>query len=256
IRTTDLRVSETTGKELADKAGFSSLEELRKMSAAEIQEKIKGRFGPVIDGYVLPEPIPQIFAKNQQNKVTLLTGWNQDERFGQTTSMAEFRKQVTAKYSSEAEKIFKFYPANNEDQSAESQKALGRDETFGISNYAWAKIQSKQKSKAYLYNFLRKPPAEGDYVQYGAFHTAEVPYAFNTLRYFNRPLQPADYALADLMSSYWTNFAKTGNPNGKNLPEWPAFDDDRAMVMMFDAESQAKPFPRKEAMDTLFELLK
>jgi para-nitrobenzyl esterase len=256
IRTTDLRASESTGKELADNAGATSVAELRKMSAEEIQEKIKGRFGPVIDGYVLPEPIPQIFEKNKQNEVSLLTGWNNDERFGQLTSMADFRKQVESKYSTNAAKIFKYYPANTEAESTESQKALGRDETFGISNYAWAKIQSKGKNKAYLYNFLRKPPAEGDFVQYGAFHTAEVPYAFNTLQYFKRPLQPADYALGELMSTYWTNFAKTGNPNGNVLPEWPAFDDQKAIVMMFDEKYSAQPFPRKSAMDTLFELLK
>lgn len=256
IRTTDLRVSEKSRKQLADNAGLTSLADLRSLPATEIQEKLRGRFGPVIDGYVLPEPIPQIFAKNEQNDVTLLTGWNQDERFGSLTSMEEFRKQVESKYAANAAKVFEFYPATNEAESTESQKALGRDETFGISNYAWAKIHSKGKRKVYLYNFLRKPPAEGEYVQYGAFHTAEVPYAFNTLRFFNRPLQPADFALGDLMSTYWTNFAKTGDPNGPGLPAWPAFDNTKAMVMMFDENSSAQSFPRKKAMDTLFELLK
>lgn len=256
IRTSDLRVAEQAGKESADAAGFTNVVDLRKASAEEIQRKLKGRFGPVIDGYVLPEPIPQIFAKNDQNEVTLLTGWNEDERFGQLTSMAEFNRYVESKYSTNADKIFKYYPSNSEAESTESQKALGRDETFGISNYAWAKIQSRGNKKAYLYNFLRKPPAEGDFVKYGAFHTAEVPYAFNTLQYFKRPLQPSDRALAELMSSYWTNFAKTGDPNGKGLPEWPAFDETKAMVMMLDEKSSAKPFPRKEAMDMLYEILK
>lgn len=256
IRTSDLHVSESAGKDLADAAGFASVADLRKLSAEEVQQKIKGRFGPVIDGYVLPEPIPHIFETNKQNNVALLTGWNQDERFSQLTSMAEFRKQVESKYAANAERIFKFYPATTEAEATESQKALGRDETFGISNYAWAKIQSQGNNKAYLYNFLRKPPAEGEFVQYGAFHTAEVPYAFNTLHNFKRPLQPSDYALGELMSSYWTNFAKTGNPNAKGLPEWPAFDDQKAMVMMFDEKSSAQTFPRKEAMDTLYEILK
>ena len=233
-----------------------SMLELRKLSAEEVLQKLKGRFSPVIDGYVLPEPIPQIFEKNNQNNVILMTGWNEDERFNPLTSMAEFNKQVESKYSSHAAKIFNYYPSTNEAESIESQKALGRDETFGISNYAWAKIQSHGKNKAYLYNFLRKPPAEGDFVVYGAFHTAEVPYAFNTLQYFNRPLQPSDYALGELMSSYWTNFAKTGDPNGKGLPVWPAFDEVKAMVMTFDEKSSAKPFARKEAMDTLYEILK
>lgn len=256
IRTSDLHGSEVNGKQSAEAAGFSNVADLRKASAQEIQQKIKGRFSPVIDGYVLPQPITEIFAGNKQNDVVLLTGWNEDERFSQLTSMEEFRKQVESKYLTNAEKIFKFYPSSSEAESIESQKALGRDETFGISNYAWAKIQSRGTKKVYLYNFLRKPPAEADFVKYGAFHTAEVPYAFNTLQYFNRPLQKADFALADLMSSYWTNFAKTGDPNGKGLPAWPAFDETKAMVMMLDEKSSAKPFPRREAMDTLYEILK
>jgi para-nitrobenzyl esterase len=256
VRTADLRTSEDLGKQWAEAAGFFSADELRRISAEVIQEKVKGRYTPVIDGYVLPASIPKIFADNKQNDVMLLTGWNEDERFGQLTSMAEFKKQVETKYSVDAEKVFKYYPATSEEESTRSQTALGRDETFGISNYAWAKIQARGKNKVYLYNFLRKPPAEGDFVKYGAFHTAEVPYAFNTLQYFKRPLQPADYALGELMSSYWTNFAKTGDPNGKGLPAWPAFDDTKAMVMMFDEKSSTKTFPRKEAMDMLFEILK
>jgi para-nitrobenzyl esterase len=256
VRTADLTSKESEGRKAAEAAGFNSIAELRELSAKEVQDKIKGRFGPVIDGYVIPESIPQIFAKNKQNNVVLMTGWNQDERFGQTTSMADFKNQVESRYAADADKIFKYYPANSEAESIESQKALMRDETFGISNYAWAKIQSKSNNKVYLYNFLRKPPAEGEYVQYGAFHTAEVPYAFNTLQYFKRPLQPADYALGELMSSYWANFAKTGNPNGKGLPEWPTFEDQKAMVMMLDEKSAAQSFPGKEALDTLFEILK
>ncbi len=256
VRTADLRVKEADGKKIADDAGYETLKELRALSAAEVQREIKGRFSPVIDGYVLPESIPAIFSANKQNPVTLLTGWNEDERFSQLVSMSEYKRQLESKYAADAGRILKYYPANTESEATESQKALGRDETFGISNYAWAKIQSGSGSKVYLYNFLRKPPAEGEFVQYGSFHTAEVPYAFNTLNYFKRPLQPADYALAALMSSYWTNFAKTGDPNGKGLPEWPAFDDQNAMVMMFDETSIARKFPRKEAMDTLFEILK
>lgn len=253
VRTADLHLKESEGKELA---GSSTVSDLRKLSAEDVLGKLKGKFSPVIDGFVLPQPVPKIFAQNMENDVTLLTGWNQDERFGQLTSMAEYKKQLESKYAADASTILRHYPADSEAESTESQKALGRDETFGISNYAWAKIQSKKKGKVYLYNFLRKPPAEGEYVQYGAFHTAEVPYAFNTLKYFKRPLQRSDYALADLMSSYWTNFAKTGDPNGNGLPDWPAFDDEKAMVMMFDEKSSAKPFPRKDAMDTLFEILK
>ncbi len=69
--------------------------------------------------------------------------------------------------------------------------------------------------------------------EFGAFHTAEVPYFFNNLRMLDRPWEPLDRQLADMMSSYWANFATGGNPNGAGLPEWPAYDGQDVRFMRF-----------------------
>ena len=99
-------------------------------------------------------------------------------------------------------------------------------------------------------------PAEGAMARYGAFHTAEVPYAYNNLQFVNRPFQPVDHELAELMSSYWANFARTGNPSGKSLPEWPAFNQKTNMIMLLAEKSMAEPLPGKNRLDGLSAALK
>src|SRR5207249_7848787 len=126
-----------------------------------------------------------------------------------------------------------FYPADNDSEAAVSQLKLSRDMIFGVQNYTWANLQSEHGSKVYVYRFTRKVPATGEYVKYGAFHTGEVPYAYDNLKFVNRPWQPVDRELANIISSYWVNFAKSGDPNGTCLPQWAAYTitDKKIMVL-------------------------
>ena len=91
----------------------------------------------------------------------------------------------------------------------------------------------------------------------GAGHAAEIPYVFRTLGTFTGPAalvgapRPEDRAMSDLMSSYWVNFAKTGDPNGPGLPPWPAFTERAQSVMHFDARSSARPAPNMPQISAL-----
>jgi para-nitrobenzyl esterase len=87
--------------------------------------------------------------------------------------------------------------------------------------YLWARERSKTaKTKVYEYLWDHAIPGP-DAQRFGAFHTSEVPYVMNTLYMSDRPFTDTDRRIADMMSSYWANFAATGNPNGKGLPHWP-----------------------------------
>ena len=129
---------------------------------------------------------------------------------------------------------------------------LSRDQIFGAQNYAWANVQSSQGSKVYVYRFTRKVPATGEYVKYGAFHTGEVPYAYDNLKFVNRPWEQVDHDLANIMSSYWANFVKTGDPNGKGLPVWDAYNTTDKKIMELGVQSQTKTIPDAASLDFLY----
>ena len=97
----------------------------------------------------------------------------------------------------------------------------------------------------YRYKFEDAPPPPTDHSEtesHGAYHSAEIEFVFEALPSKNLPWRPEDRKLSDLMSSYWTNFAKKGDPNGDGLPKWPRYDKEGGyQVMHLKADSQAAP---------------
>ena len=245
-----LEAAETQGAKLAEKAGAKTLAEMRAMPAEEVLKKFQGRFAPIVDGYVLPESVADIFAANKQNHVALITGWNYDEFGGPTKSKEDFKKLALSQYGADAETFLRYFPAETEEQAKESQTKFSRDQIFAMAGFIWAALQSKYaNSPVYVYNFDRKVPAEGDMKKYGAFHTAEVPYMSDNLKFLNnRPFEQADRELAKLMSGYWVNFIKTGNPNGAGLPEWPKYNTTSYKIKAFDTKSVTQTLPDKDGL--------
>lgn len=99
------------------------------------------------------------------------------------------------------------------------------------SRFLWA--QSHQESgpnKTYIYYWNHPWPGPNKDI-YGAFHASEIPYVMDSLWVSKLPLSNQDYEIGDMMSSYWVNFAATGNPNGNALPAWPAFSPDSKVEM-------------------------
>jgi para-nitrobenzyl esterase len=100
-----------------------------------------------------------------------------------------------------------------------------------------------------MYNFNRALPAYNKETEFGAFHSGEIVYAYDNLHTLDRPWEPADQKIADLMSEYWANFVKTGNPNGQHLPQWDAYDVEQEMVMTIDVTSEQKRLPDKDKFE-------
>lgn len=251
---TTLKMAEADGIKTAAALKANSLAALRKIAAAELLKAPQTLRGPIVDGYVLPQSIAAIFAAKKENKVTLLTGWNQDEGlvFGPIKNATDFTTEATKNYGSAAAGFLKYYPAGDDSTAAVSQLNVSRDMIFGVQNYTWANVQSSHGANVYVYRFTRKVPATGEYVKYGAFHTGEVPYAYDNLQFVNRPWEPVDDALAKTMSGYWVNFATTGNPNGSGLPDWPAYNTNDKMIMVFGEHPAAKKLWDAESLDFLF----
>jgi para-nitrobenzyl esterase len=248
-----LQKAETEGKQLTDKLGIVSINQLRSISADSLL-KIPGHYSLVIDSTIIP-PINETFIAGKQNDVPLISGWNADDgiSFGQQLNAIQFRNKAKEIYGERADKFLKLFPANTDEEAYKSQKLLSQL-NFGWNNYSWARLQSKTgKGKAYLYYFKHIPPGNPDY---GAFHSAEFPYALHTLKYWNRPFTSIDYQLEETMSSYWINFVKTSNPNGQNLTYWPPFNDINPEVLEINDSVKVAPLPYQEQLIFLNEINK
>jgi para-nitrobenzyl esterase len=249
-----LAQAEQEGVRYGQQLQAPSLAALRQLPAAALVQQMPRLRGPITDGYVLPASLRELFATGQTNPVSLLTGWNENEGLlaGPLKNAADFRQQAQQQYGAQASTFLRFYPANEEAEAELSQQKLGRDLLFGVPTYTWANVQSESLHRpVYLYRFTRNVPASGQYVKYGAFHTGEVPYVYHNLRVVDRPWEPSDYKLADTMSAYWVNFARTGNPNGAGLPPWPAYQPAAKQVMLLDLQPAAHPLPDQASLDFL-----
>lgn len=182
------------------------------------------RFMPIVDGYVLPAPVREIFAQGKENDVVTLTGANQDElgAFGPPQgpiTPESWRKQAQQHYGAQADEFLRLYPAATDQEAVVAQRQSTRDRAL-VSMYLWAKERSKT-ARTRVYEYLWDHALPGpDAERFGAFHTSEVPYVLNTLYMSDRPFTAADHRIAGMMSSYWANFAANGDPNGPGLPRW------------------------------------
>jgi para-nitrobenzyl esterase len=242
----DMKAAEETGRKWAEKLGFKSIAEARNKSAEELL-KSQFRQAMIIDNYVLPSA-NETFAAGKQNDVPLITGWNEDDGFsmGQPMKAEAFRKFAMDRYGDRAQEYLKLFPAGTDEEAKQSQKIISQM-FFSLQNYMWAGFQSSTgKSKAWIYYFKRVPPGEPNY---GAFHSSEFGYALHTLKLWNRPFTKWDHELSEIMSSYWVNFAKTGNPNGPGLPEWPSFNKTDPKVISLGDEVKAVTLPYAKQLE-------
>ena len=253
---------EQAGVKVAQSMKANSIAELRAKPAADLQATMF-QTAANVDGWLLPTDVYTIYANGKQNDVPMLIGSNSDEgtMFTPATVTAQsFRAQAERQYGKDAEAFLKVYPFSSNDEAWAAQAASMRDRTFGWEMRTWARMESKTgKSKVYMYYFNRVPPAPSRVK--GAYHGSEIAYAFGNLIVapfaVNADGAPpkwedVDRKLADTMSSYWVNFATTGDPNGKNLPKWPAFKPVKGeVVMSFGNATEVKPVPNQAGLDFL-----
>ena len=239
-RTAALDTNEKEGVKVGE-----SLAELRAKPAAELI-KAPGSHRPVIDKWFLPDEVTKIFANGKHNDVPLLAGYNADEgtTLAPWTGNAQyFSAMIRQRYGAYADELLQLYPANTDDEAARSYYASFRDQGMGWQMRTWARAM--KKAPTFLYYFTRVPPGMQ---KYGAYHAAEIQYAFGNLN-AARTWDDADRALSAAMTDYWLNFATTGDPNKKGLPAWPRYDAKKDESMVFGDSIEVKPGVNKKALD-------
>lgn len=256
-----LQQAEQEGKRVTTELKVASIAELRNIPAKELLEKAKFPSQPITDGYVLPESVPAIFKQNKENNVALLTGWNEEEglMFSPLKKASEFQQDIVKQYGSYAAKLLQHYPAFSDSVAAISQRRLARDLVIGAQNYTLANTMSSQGKKVYVYRFTRKVPGTGEYAKFGAFHTGEVPYVFNNIKFITHPWRPwgtLDYQLANTMSSYWVNFITSANPNGSGLPNWTRYETDSKKIMDLGDHSNEKVLSDTASLNFIYDMMR
>ena len=231
----------------------NSIAEMRQMDAKDLtgNESNFQLCMPIVDGYVIPEPIYALYEKGNYNDVPVLIMHNSDEGAVEYDSVSteqyeQFFRQLPGQWADSA-KIC--YPGSTAEERLFSLRDITRDVGFGWPAYAWATQQKLTgKSPVYVAYLAQKSDttvyAKGN--RRGAAHADDIMYlkgAFDN----KAGKYPQENKVSDLMQQYWVNFAKTcGNPNGKNLPQWPQFEADKSTVMQFNNGATLVPIPNQQ----------
>ena len=218
---------EAAGARYMESQGARTLSEMRALPASTFfaappagSSAVTMPGGPFTDGWVLT-------PEQTTDQVPLIAGFTADDlglgggAASAKASIAAYESDARRLYGDQAAAFLKLYPAASDADVPRAQKTAARDRAR-VSMDIWADEQMKVSKRVYTYYFDRAIPWPA-HPEFGAFHTGEVPYVFNTLARLNRPWEPADLTLAEAMSSYWANFGKKGDPNGTGLARWPQY---------------------------------
>src|SRR6185312_15369869 len=256
-----LRLAEANGSKWLESLGAHSLAEARALPASTVEKAQRNpgapRFWPPVDGYMVTADQVELYKAHRFNDTPILVGDVSDEAaaFGRRTLTPDaFEAEVRKDYGEQAGAILAAYGHADDAKATRSATQLRSDTTFDWGQYTWARMETTYgKNKAWMYWFDK--PSEQD--PNGSSHGQEVGYVFGNLGIGGRA-QPtdADRALSDQMQTYWVNFAKTGDPNGGGLPQWPAFTPDKPSAMRFGVDpgpAQVANLDRLKVLDSYYD---
>ena len=245
--------AEAAGVAFAARAGVDSLAAFRALPPGQIPPGFgSGAAWPVVDGWVIPDDQYKLYEAGRYHDVDILVGYNSDEglSFSREKTPAEFITNVEKRYGPWAEKLLAAYPVG-EDNVPKTARDLMRDAAFGWQTWSWARLQARTgDANVFLYYFDQHParPTTGPQADHGMPHGVDVPYVFQTLNREDPNLTAGDWAISDTVSTYWTNFARRGDPNGPGVPAWPQFTLENPQVMHFHDEATVGPVPSENSL--------
>ncbi|RYF13578.1 MAG: carboxylesterase [Oxalobacteraceae bacterium] len=216
------------------------------MTPADGERPSPFRFGPIVDGALLPADPVQMFADGRTKDIPMIVGQNVDEAsamspaYGANTSEA-YARLLDGSFGDRVGLFKSIYPSDSDEERRKSSKLILLDR--GLAGmWDWSRLRDRHAlSPTYGYLFSHIEPGQ-EAPKYGAFHSSEIPYVFGTLAASpERGFGSVDQKISAAMMSYWINFTVTGNPNGKGLTAWPAFRSADPKVLKLDDVTAVKP---------------
>jgi para-nitrobenzyl esterase len=239
-----LRAAEEAGKKFAAAMGApegaGEIAYLRRIPAAELIKKLTAhephqRFGPDVDGWVLTKSPAEVFAEGQEAAIPLLFGTTTKE-FESTAAVEDARRMITAGSGALAPQVLAAYglaeggAGTSDPVYGSVADQLAADATFRCPATAEGRWHTAARHPAYEYEFNHAVPGQA-----AAIHSTDLSFVFGFYPKAGNlagAYTDADLRFADLVESYFTNFARAGNPNGAGLPVWPEFGSPAAYVKL------------------------
>jgi para-nitrobenzyl esterase len=229
------------------------IEHLRMLPAEEVAAAATRtdapRFWPVIDGRFFTEPIGVTYAAGRQAHVPLLAGWNRDEQSSLAKDMtaAKWKDYAAQTFSGIVGEFLKVYPGDTDEQAKHSAENFESDDFIVTNSWRWVDAHVKTgDAPVFRYQFDLAAPPSKFHTEQTAFHSDDIEYVFGTLdTRAGAVWRPEDRRMSEQIMQYWTNFAKTGDPNGTGLPQWPRFDK-TGQVLHLDSNISTSPDSQKE----------
>lgn len=259
--------AETIGINFARKHGIegTDADALAKLRALSVEDIVDGGqetdgeariySGPILDGKLVVETAESAYKADRQAKIPLIIGSNSAEIGGSFVNTSSSKEELFALFREFSDEAKADYDPYDNKEFAEVITKYNTDWVWAEPGRLVAKAFVSNEQPTYIYHFGYVPSAMKEWMRYGAGHGSEVGYDFNTLHVRRRGPEatPEDQKVAEMMHTYWVKFAKTGNPNGKDVPKWPVYTTEKNEIVDIQADGKpvGKPDPRKARLDVI-----
>lgn len=247
---------QATGIRIAEKLlgeADVTLEALRDIDPSDlVTETAQGfRLPAAVEGYVLKDNPANLFEKGLQQSRPFMAGTNTDEGTmfsggAGRMSVEDYQGEIREKYKEAADAILDTYPVTAQDQVKQAVNQSINDIWFAQPTRWMVRGMARKNKNTYLYHFAHQSinwPAGG------SAHAAELPFVFGNLAPDKQT--PSYKTLSHAMMTYWTQFAKTGNPNVEGLPVWPRYQEASDLNIVLDADIRTEANYLKKNLDAL-----
>ena len=253
VEATGIRI----GEMLSGEEG-PALPKLRAIDAKELLEKTKNgyRLPAAVDGYVLKDNPANLFENGQQESRPLIVGTNTDEGTmfsggAARMNVEDYESEIRKNYKDLADDILKLYPATKKEEIRPALNRAINDLWFAQPSRWMARHMSKLNENTYLYHFAHQ---NMQWPAGGSSHAAEIAFVFGSVA--PEKQTPSYKKLSKAMISYWTQFAKTGNPNADGLPKWPRYKEESDQNILLDTEISVESHYLKKNLDAVDKMYK